>query len=290
MSAKTRFSWVKKLFINLKALLPYLRNKFAGRSKSEKSKLVFIFSFPRSGTHALGSLLTNDSIGFHYYGEFFIFNAWHRNIEKLNHYYPFFSLRYHLNLKRQRKHWKYMRFGDTTLNARKTLQAISRIPGTHIIKIFPLHLPDEILNQLLHEFKPHVIMWRRNHLDRYVSHRKANATGVWHKTSTSEVEIEIDQVQLDTFITDYTRFYQHFLTEATSAGCQVLDADFSYLQNPERVREIQKFVAFDDFSKWELLPPAPTTFKQDKANKVQQDYLARTGKKVEDFDFLKAKP
>ena len=210
MSGKSRFSWVKKLFINLKALLPYLRNKVKKDSQSANSKIIFIFSFPRSGTHALGSLLTNDSVGFHYYGEFFIFNAWHRNIEKLNHFYPFFSLRYHLNLKKQRSHWKYMRFGETTLNPRKTIKAMSKIPGTHIIKIFPQHLTNKELDQLLYEFKPDVIMWRRNHLDRYVSHRKANATGIWHKTPTSDVEIEIDQNQLDAFISDYTDFYQYY--------------------------------------------------------------------------------
>jgi hypothetical protein len=51
------------------------------------------------------------------------------------------------------------------------------------------------------------------------------------------------------------------------------------------VREIQKFAQFDDFSDWGQLTLAPTTVKQDKSSKVQEDFLAEIGKEISDYNF-----
>jgi hypothetical protein len=66
-----------------------------------------------------------------------------------------------------------------------------------------------------------------------------------------------------------------------------LDIDFNDLHNPEKVRQIQGFAAFDGFSDWDKLPLAPTTVKQDRSNKVQDDFLHSLGKKHSDFNFTK---
>lgn len=290
MSDKGSVNNVKKFLLNLKAISPFVFLKFKAPAKPVESKLVFILSFPRSGTHAIGSLLTSKPQGFHYYGEFFIFNAWNPNIEKFNHYYPFFSLRYALNLKRQRKGWKYDRWETTSLDARKTLLAIKKLPGTHIIKIFPQHLSDPLLESLIKEFKPHIIFLRRNHLDRFVSHKKANATGKWHSAPTSDVVVDLKQKEFDRFITNYTAFYKRYAEFAPSVGCEVLDIDFDDLRDPVKVREIQEFAALPGFNQWDKLNQAPTTVKQDKSSKVQEDFLALIGKKYEDFNFQKVNP
>jgi hypothetical protein len=51
------------------------------------------------------------------------------------------------------------------------------------------------------------------------------------------------------------------------------------------VREIQKFAQFDDFSDWDQLTLAPTTVKQDKSSKVQEDFLLQIGKEISEYNF-----
>ena len=275
----------KKALLNLKALPKYFYTRYIKKPVPVKSKIVFVVSFPRSGTHAIGSLLSNEKVGFRYYGEFFIFNAWNSQIERINRFYPFFSLRYSLNLRKQRKSWMYYKFETTSLDAHRTMAAIQSLPGIHIIKIFPQHLSDPTLQSIIKEFKPHVIFLRRNHLDRFVSHKKANASGKWHTASTSDVVINLDPREFEKFITNYTEFYTNYLHFAKEQGCPILDVDFVDLQNPEKVREIQKFAQFDDFSNWDQLTLVPTTVKQDKSSKVQEDFLAEIGKDISDYNF-----
>jgi len=251
----------KKALLNLKALPKYFYTRYIKKPVPVKSKIVFVVSFPRSGTHAIGSLLSNEKVGFRYYGEFFIFNAWNSQIERINRFYPFFSLRYSLNLRKQRKSWKYYKFETTSLDAHRTMAAIQSLPGIHIIKIFPQHLSDPILQSIIAEFKPHIIFLRRNHLDRFVSHKKANASGKWHTASTSDLVINLDPHEFETFINNYTKFYTDYLHFAKEQNCPILDVDFVDLQNPEKVREIQKFAQFDDFSDWDQLTLAPTTVR-----------------------------
>jgi len=228
----------KKALLNIKALPKYFYTRYIKKPVPVKSKIVFVVSFPRSGTHAIGSLLSNEKVGFRYYGEFFIFNAWNSQIERINRFYPFFSLRYSLNLRKQRKSWKYYKFETTSLDAHRTMAAIQSLPGIHIIKIFPQHLSDPVLQSIIAEFKPHIIFLRRNHLDRFVSHKKANASGKWHTASTSDLVINLDPREFETFITNYTKFYSDYLHFAKDQGCPILDVDFVDLQNPEKVREI----------------------------------------------------
>ena len=276
---------LKKTLLNTKALPRYFYKRYIKKSQPVQSKLVFIVSFPRSGTHALGSLLSNEEVGFRYYGEFFIFNAWNKAIERINDFYPFFSLRYSINLRQQRKSWEYFKFEKTSLDSQRTVSAIKQLPGIHIIKVFPKHLSDPLLQSIIKEFKPHIIFLRRNHLDRFVSHKKANASGKWHTANTSDVVINLDLREFETFISDYTKFYTDYYHFARAQGCSMLDVDFADLHNPEKVREIQKFAQFNDFKKWDKLTLAPGTVKQDRSNKTQEDFLKETGKSYKDFDF-----
>jgi hypothetical protein len=276
---------IKKALLNTKALPLYFYNQYFQKSQPVKSKVVFVVSFPRSGTHAIGSLLSNEEVGFRYYGEFFIFNAWHSLIERINHFYPYFSLRYSINLRQQRKSWKYFKFETTSLDAHRTMSAIKSLPGIHIIKVFPRHLSDPLLQSIISEFKPSIIFLRRNHLDRFVSHKKANASGKWHTASTSEVVVDLDVREFETFISNYTKFYTDYFYFAKAQGCPILDVDFSDLHNPEKVREIQKFAQFEDFKDWDKLTLAPTTVKQDRSSKAQEDFLEETGKSYADYNF-----
>lgn len=285
LSRLTLIFAIKRVILDVTDLPKYLYYRFFKENTPVKSKIVFVVSFPRSGTHALGSLLAKQEVGFHYYGEFFIFNAWNSQIGKINRYYPFFSLRFFINFRGQRRKWQYLRFEKTSLNAQKTLRAITKLPGVHVIKIFPQHFTDPLLQSLITEFKPHVIFLRRNHLDRFVSHKKANATGNWHTSSTSDVEIDLNPIEFERFIANYSKFYEDTLRCAKASGCAILDLDFKDLHNPEKVRQMQQFSQFDGFSDWDKLVVAPTTRKQDSSNKVQEQFLAKTGKTYADYEF-----
>ncbi|MFM8446738.1 MAG: sulfotransferase domain-containing protein, partial [Candidatus Nanopelagicaceae bacterium] len=167
-SAKSDYGFqhgLRKFLSNVKYLLKYRPTA----KRDPKSKLVLIISFPRSGTHALASMINHDKIGMHYYGEFFIFNQWSPIVEYLNKYIPFFSWRYFLNTRRQKRHWQHYRFEQTTLDPFNTIERMMAFPGTHIIKIFPEHLHLETLKSLIKENHPHILILRRNHLDRYIS-------------------------------------------------------------------------------------------------------------------------
>ncbi len=288
LSKLTLIFAIKRVILDVADLPKYLYYRYFKEITPVKSKIVFVVSFPRSGTHALGSLLAKQEVGFHYYGEFFIFNAWNSQIGKINRYYPFFSLRFFINFRGQRRKWKYLRFEKTSLDAFRTLGSISKLPGIHVIKIFPQHFTDPLLQSLIVEFKPHIIFLRRNHLDRFVSHKKANATGNWHTSSTSDVEIDLNPKEFDRFIKNYSQFYEDTLRCAKASGCAILDLDFKDLHNPEKVRLMQQFAQFDGFSDWDKLVLAPTTRKQDSSNKVQEQFLAKTGKTYADYEFTKS--
>jgi hypothetical protein len=288
LSKLTLIFAIKRVILDVADLPKYLYYRYFKEITPVKSKIVFVVSFPRSGTHALGSLLAKQEVGFHYYGEFFIFNAWNSQIGKINRYYPFFSLRFFINFRGQRRKWKYLRFEKTSLDAFRTLGSISKLPGIHVIKIFPQHFTDPLLQSLIAEFKPHIIFLRRNHLDRFVSHKKANATGNWHTSSTSDVEIDLNPKEFDRFIKNYSQFYEDTLWCAKASGCAILDLDFKDLHNPEKVRLMQQFAQFDGFSDWDKLVLAPTTRKQDSSNKVQEQFLAKTGKTYADYEFTKS--
>jgi hypothetical protein len=126
---------------------------------------------------------------------------------------------------------------------------------------------------------------RRNHLDRFVSHKKANATGNWHTSSTTEVDIELNPAEFDRFIKNYSKFYEDNLRFAAAQGCSILDLDFIDIHNPEKVRQMQKFAQFDGFDDWDKLILAPTTRKQDSSSKVQEEFLVKSGKTHADFEF-----
>ena len=272
---------LRKFLLNVKHLKMYQPKS----KKHPKSKLVLIISFPRSGTHALASMINHDQIGLHYYGEFFIFNQWSKIVEHLNRYIPFFSWRYFLNTKRQKKHWMHYRFESTTLDPIKTIEKMLAFPGTHTLKIFPEHLKLETLQKVITTFQPHILILRRNHLDRYVSLKKANASGKWHKVNSSDVQIEINDAELQKYVRDYIDWYTQVKRTAQAGNCQILDIEFKQLHDTATTSKIQEFVSLDGVG-LDSLPKAPTTTKMDKSSKIQDDYLALHKKQHSDFDFV----
>jgi hypothetical protein len=284
---------LKKFLVNVKLLRPYLIYKVKGSpTKIVKSKLVFVMSFPRSGTTALASILTQPGTPFTYHGEFFAFNYWGKGIERITHRYPFFSWRYYLNFHQQKISWKYYRFEETSLDPVKTIDALMQTPGIHILKVFPNHLYDESLRKIIAKHKPHIVFLRRNHLDRMVSHRKANKSGTWHGVSTDDQTVDIDPADLNEHIEKFSVFYSDHLKFATEQRCQILDIGYESAFEPQVMRSILKFMAWEDSQEVETMSIAPKTLKQDTKHVSQDNYidkLRKSGitKTIADFDFEK---
>lgn len=259
---------------------------------SVKSKLVFVMSCPRSGTTALGSLLKQPETGFSYYGEFFAFNQWSNIIYKISNQYPTFHARFLVNFFGQKKVWKYYRFESAKLNPARVIRSTLKTPGIHIFKIFPYHLHDETLAKIITEFKPQIVFIRRNHLDRYISHMKAHASGVWHGKDSSDVVIEVNEKRLQGYMKVNSKFYKENLGIARAAGCEILDVDYEHLFEPDVMRSVIRFIDWDDSEYSDTIALTPRTLKQDAKQESQVQYLNQLKsrgihKNVSAFDFVK---
>jgi hypothetical protein len=272
----------RKFLLNTKALIHFQPTI----NKDPNSKLVLVLSFPRSGTHALASMIEKPEIGLNYYGEFFMFNHWSQIVEKLNRKIPYFSFRFYINSRAQKRKWTLYRFEKTSLDVFKTIDATLTFTGTHIFKLFPEHLKFETLEEIIRKYQPRVIYLRRNHLDRYVSLKKANASGNWHKSNSTDVQIEINDDELMHYKNKYDDWYKKM--KAVTSNCQVLDINFAELHNESTTRRIQEFI-LGNTEGLTALPKEPTTTKMDKSSKLQDEYLAGKGMHYTDFDFLEIK-
>lgn len=269
-------------------ILPF--RKLISKSKTNTgSRFVFVISFPRSGTTALGSLLQQPSAQIKYHGEFFALNHWNKTLREISKFYPFFLRRYFVGHLLQKRKWRYYQFEHLKLNPDKALSALAKIPGTHVFKIFPFHIYDQSLEAAIKKYKPDILFLRRNHLDRLVSHKKAMATGVWHGVSTASVEVEIDEKQLNKYMADYQNFYQKMKLCADSISAKVLDVEYETLFNPGNIEMVMEFILADP-KKVANLNVKPRTLKQDASDASQQAFLQKISsngvkKEISDFNF-----
>lgn len=268
--------------------------KLLSNSKTDpQSRFVFIISFPRSGTTALGSLLQQPAAKVKYHGEFFAFNHWHRSLREISKFYPFFFLRYFIGFILQKRKWRYYQFEHLKLNPDKALSILAKLPGTHVFKIFPFVIYDESLEAAIRKFKPDILFLRRNHLDRLVSHNKAMATGVWHGVSTESVEVDIDEKQLNKFMKDYQDFYQKIYQTALLISANTLDVEYETLFEPGNIEKVMNFILADP-KKVANLNVKPRTLKQDITGASQQAFLQKISsggvqKVISDYDFHRIK-
>ncbi|CAB4543612.1 unannotated protein [freshwater metagenome] len=268
-----------------------LRQALGKPGRPVQSRLVFVISFPRSGTTALGSLLQQPEAKMNYHGEFFAFNHWSQAVSPLSKTYPLFSLRFFIGHFRQKRKWKYYCYEASRLSPDKTMSAIMEIPGDHVFKIFPFHLSDKALTDLIEKYRPDIMFLRRNHLDRLVSHRKAMATGTWHGVATEGVEVEIPVKLINKYMEDYVNFYTLMKKTAVASECKIIDIEYEHLFEPETTKKVLEFITGDP-ARVAALNIKPRTLKQDTQDLSQQAFfekLAKEGiqKEISDFDFRK---
>jgi len=259
--------------------------------EESEARFVFIVSFPRSGTTALGSLLVQPGANVNYFGQFFSLQAWNRNTFQISRHYPFFATKFIMGIFLQRQSWSPFRFEGLKLDPVKALTALSRIPGTHVFKIFPNHVYDDSLEAMINKFRPDIVFVRRNHLDRLVSHKKAKAIGIWHGVMTESVNVEIEEKELRDFIDGYQAFYQKVYQWAASNSCNFLDVQYETLFEPTNTEGLLRFILANN-EKASGLNLKPRTLKQDTNSTSQQNFLQKTSseesqKKISDYDFPK---
>lgn len=258
-------------------------------SKLGPSRFVFVISFPRSGTTALGSLLQQPEAEVNYHGEFFALNDWNSKLGKITSFYPFFSLKYLLGYALQRKKWRSYLFESLKLDPERALSSLAQVPGTHVIKIFPTHLYDKSLEAIIAKFEPDVLFIRRNHLDRLVSLKKAMSTQVWHGVSTESVTVDVDEEELSRYILGYEDFYQRMLRCAKENSAKILDVEYEKLFEPEKIKLVLDFILADS-NRLSNLNTRPRTIKQDSTGASQQAFLQKTSRNrvrrsISDYDF-----
>ncbi|HUW78398.1 MAG TPA: sulfotransferase domain-containing protein [Candidatus Nanopelagicaceae bacterium] len=238
-------------------------------------RLVLIASNPRSGTHALGSVVSQDGIGTTYYGEMFGFNVWSKEIRKLERWYPFFGLRYFLHFRGQKLRGSLLdkRFELSSIDPLKVIRAMLATPGSHIAKLFPTHLSDEIVESIFSEFRPRVIYIRRNHLDRLISHKRAVKSGHWINIANGDVEIEITSAELRVNQRWAEEHYAKIVALTEKFECPLLDIDYSDLFADSNMIKVLEFVTNKDDLDFSTIDLQPKTPRQSKSNSENITYL-----------------
>jgi len=267
-----------------------IRKFYRKRGSDLDSRLVFIISFPRSGTTALGSILQQSNTHVNYLGEFFALNHLHEIVFDMSIYYPFFAPRWSVGYLIEKRKWCHPhRFEKLKLDPTKALASLMKIPGTHVIKIFPTHLYNQTLEQLIKKFKPEIVFIRRNHLDRLISHKKAQATGVWHGVETDLLEVQIDEKELNECVQGHEQFYREVVQIARKASSEFLDVEYENLFSPNEMEKVLSFILKkpENVSKMSY---KPRTIKQDSTRASQQTFLQKISEdgsemKISDYNF-----
>lgn len=282
---------LKKRLLNLKMFRRYLLRKLLRRRTTDKSTIIFIVTFPRSGSTALGTLF--DSVGepFHYYGEIFGFNQWPKAIERITSNYPFFSSRYLKKFLQKKTEGTIPYIFETSgLKPEKVLRSVQKSPGIHVFKIMSFHFHPEVLEDLIKEFQPKVLFLRRNHLDRFISTKKAQTTGKWHGYNTDDDVIEIDEKSLAQSIGNSIDFYNSVRQYCRSSKVNWLDFDYSEIFSQSKLREILDFAGVQ-ISQSDLTSLI-TTKRQDSKHLSRENFLQNShsqdgNKSLADYDFTK---
>lgn len=269
----------------------YLARQLFRRPATEESAILFIVTFPRSGSTALGSFFESIGEPFYYYGEIFGFNQWPKTIDRITLNYPFFSSRYLKRFLQKKKEGTIpYKFEMSGLDPEKVLRSLQKSPGIHIFKIMSYHFPPERLEELIEKFRPKVLFLRRNHLDRFISTKKAQATGKWHGFNTDEDVIEIDEKSLVHSIGNSIDFYNAVRRFCISNKVDWLDLDYSEVFSQSKLEEILNFSGVQ-FSQSDL-NSLITTKKQDSKHLSREAFLQNlhiqgSNRTLADYDFSK---
>lgn len=211
----------------------------AGDAHNQEARIVFILSFPRSGTTMFGSILQNLSErGVHYYGELLGGYSSSPEIANISRKYRMFGFRYLKFFFKQRRHGLAIPYAMDAagIDARRVLLAMKATAGVHVVKIFDQHVRLETLESLLTEFRPLVIFIRRNHRERYLSLMRARSSGKWARQRYGDQEIEVSSNDLIEFQKNTERWYVQVKGIICRLGLDFDDVSYRDLLNQDHRR------------------------------------------------------
>jgi hypothetical protein len=143
----------------------------------------------------------------------------------------------------------------------------------------------------MEKIEPDVLFQRRNHLDRLISLKKVNANGLCHTVNAELVEIEIDENELNNFITSTEDFCRKVYMCAPSSTLRIMDIKYDSLFESEMISKVLNFIV-GDLEKVKIIDMKPRTLKQNSGNATQQSYLSKVSnnsvkKTISDYNFDK---
>ncbi len=180
--------------------------------------------------------MENVGFPFTYYGELFAAISEAPGVGVISANYPGFRWTYIRAFLQQRRQWTMRTFEDLGMSSERILQIMSAHPGVNVVKVFPRHLSDEKIAELLQTFKPHVLFLRRNHHDRFISIERAKQTGEWQNAQYANVDITIDEVQFESFRSGAEAWYRTQKELCLSLGLSVTDVSYEELQDATTLR------------------------------------------------------
>jgi hypothetical protein len=178
--------------------------------------------------------------GVRYYGELFGAYSSRREIANITAKYPAFGIRYlrvFFSQRRDGNHHPFA-FEEAGIDMRRAFEVLQATPGIHVVKIFPPHVRPETLGLVFETIRPHIIFIRRNHRERFLSLKRAKASGKWARSAYGDHRVDVAKGELEKFQADIEYWYREVKGKACSLDLQIDDVDYRELLNPSTLRPV----------------------------------------------------
>lgn len=189
---------------------------------SHVGPLLLVISLPRSGTNALNSMLRVSGLTMAVEGEFYAGFVKEQTKEHLKESFPWVTV----------PNTAFRELINTNVTA-VTEALLSDRTSLTVIKVFPRHLDDGALDQVLQTFRPRVILLRRRLLFSYISWLKARKAKSWFGSDTTDVQVTMSDSSAHRYIRFADRWFATVIDACQRANLEVLDLTYEDLLENE---------------------------------------------------------
>lgn len=181
--------------------------------------LLLVLSTARSGTNALGSMLTTGFPRATWCGEAYSGVFPPAMMGRLAGEFPWAEDAQSADFK--------TRMDENVLEVTRSLIDLS--DNAAIIKVFPRHLSREALDSVLREMSPRVVVLRRTLMFTLLSLLKSRTSGIWYGTEQTDVEVEIDDRQVADYVARMDDWFDWVDDRIHAHGLDALQLTYSEL-------------------------------------------------------------
>jgi hypothetical protein len=215
-------------------------------SEKGNCKFIFVLSQPRSGTTAFQDIVGRSSRGFAIAGELFNGYLGGPIADILRSSFPWLQRDNPESQSLSQSEFRTL----MDINAKTLLETMQNNPKlagkTVVVKIFPNHLSNERLIDLLAAFRPDVIMMRRVILYTYLSRQKARSSGSgsYTRVDSSDRLIEVDEREISSYITRSDAWFSSLKKTVDSLSLVHLGITYSGIfETGEDIPVLEKFLS-----------------------------------------------